>query len=86
MIFNFYLLNNKVNNNIKYFVDEMFTMSLFPLINKPMCISNQCHSIIDNIYTYSINKYITSSVIISVISDHFLFHRILQPDTDKTET
>ena len=46
--FNIDLLNYNVNNNLKKFVDQMFSMSLFTLIN-------QCHSIIDNIYTNSMN-------------------------------
>ena len=47
--FNIDLLNYNMNNNTKFFVDQMFSKSLFPLINKPTRITNQCHSII--IYT-----------------------------------
>ena len=53
--FNIDLLSYNVNNNIKKFVSQMFSMSLFPLINQPTHITNQCHSIIDHIYTNSIN-------------------------------
>ena len=42
----------------------MFSMSVFPLINQPTHITNQSHSIIDNIYTNSINEDIISGVII----------------------
>ena len=64
----------------------MFSMSLFPLINKPTRITNQCHSIIDNIYTNSINEDIISGVIIADISDHFPIFSILQKDIHKKET
>ena len=84
--FNIDLLNYNVNNNTKFFVDQMFSMSLFPLINKPTCITNQCHSIIDNIYTNSINEDIISGVIIADISDHFPIFSILQKDIHKKET
>ena len=68
--------------NTKFFVDQM----LFPLINKPTCITNQCHSIIDNIYTKSINEDIISGVIIADISDRFPIFSILQKDIHKKET
>ena len=64
----------------------MLTMTLFPLINKPTCIINQCHSIIDNIYTNSINEDIISGVIIDDMSDHFPIFSILQKDIHKKET
>ena len=80
--FNIDLLSYNVNNNKKKILDQMFTMSLFPLINKPTHITNQCHSIIDNIYTNSINEDIISGVIAD-ISDHFPIFSILQKDIHK---
>ena len=81
--FNIDLLSYNVNNNTKNFVDQMFSMSIFPLINKPTRITNQCHSIIDNIYTNSIKEDIISGVIIADISDHFPIFSILQKDINK---
>ena len=78
--FNIDLLNYDVNNSTKNFVDQMFSMSLFPLINQPTRITNQCHSIIDNIYTNSTNEDIISGVIIADINDHFPIFSILQKD------
>ena len=66
-----------MNNNTKIIVDHIFSMSLFPLINQPTHITNQCHSIIDNIYTNSINEDIISGAIIADISDHFPILSIL---------
>ena len=84
--FNIDLLNYNVNNNEIFLVDQLFSMSLFPLINQPTRITNQCHSIIDNIYTNSINEDIISGVIIADISDHFPIFCILQKDIHKKET
>ena len=58
-------------------------MSLFPLINNPTGITNRRHSIIDNIYSNSINEDIISGVIIADISDHFFIFSVLQQDTNK---
>ena len=46
------LLRYNVNNSTKNCVDQMFSMSLFPLINQPTRITNQYNSIINNIYIY----------------------------------
>ena len=62
-----------MNNNTTYIVDKMNTVYLLPLINKPTCIASHCHSIIDNIYANSIDKDITSSVVIADISDHYYY-------------
>ena len=80
------LLNYYLNNKKKIFFQKMVSMSLFPLINQPTRITNQCHSIIDNIYTNSINENIISGVIIADISDHFPIFSILQKDIHKKET
>ena len=59
----------------------MFTMFLFLLINKPTCITNQCHSTIDNIYTNSIGEDSINGVAMADINDQFTFLCILQQDT-----
>ena len=61
-------------------------MSLFPFIYQPTRITNQCNSIIDNIYTSSINEDMISGVIIADISDHFPIFSILQKDIHIKET
>ena len=47
--FNINLLEYKLNNHTEHFVDLLFALSLFPLINRPTRLSNQHVSIIDNI-------------------------------------
>ena len=74
-----------MNNSTQNFVDQMFSMSLFPLINQPTHVTNQCHSIIDNICTNSINEDIVSGVIIADIGHHFPILSILQKDIHKKE-
>ena len=64
----------------------MVSMSLFPLLSQPTGITNQCHSIIDSIYTNSMNEDIISGVIIADISDHFPIFSFLQKDIHKKET
>ena len=39
--FNISLLNYKLNNHTQHFADLLFTLSLFPLINRPTRLSNQ---------------------------------------------
>ena len=46
---NINLLDYKLNNRTQHFVDPLFSLSLFPLINRPTRLSNQHASIIDNI-------------------------------------
>ena len=74
--FNIDLLTNNVNNDKEIFVDQMFSMSLFPLINQTTRITNQCHSIIDNIYTNSINEDI---IIIIIVKKIFLNKTVFWP-------
>ena len=49
--FNIYLLNYSYHSGTKFFVYQLFTMSLFPQIDKPTHIACDCYSIIDNIFT-----------------------------------
>ena len=69
--FNINLLDYKLNNHTQHFVDLLFSLSLFPLINRPTQLSNQHASIIDNIFTNAINKNINCGIIMEDISDHF---------------
>ena len=53
----------------------IFSMSLYPLTNKPIIlilnIKHGYHTIIDNIFTNILNNEISSWVIIDDTSDHF---------------
>ena len=68
---NINLLDYKLTNRTQHFVDQPFTLSLFPLINRPTRLSDQHVSIIDNILTNAINTNINCGIILEDISEHF---------------
>ena len=70
---NINLLDYKLNNHTQHFVDLLFSLSLFPLINRPTQLSNQHASIIDNIFTNAINKNINCGIIMEELVTIFLF-------------
>ena len=69
--FNINLQDNKVNNHTQHFIDLLFALSLFRLINRPTRLSNQHVSIIHNIFANAINMNINCGIIMEDISDHF---------------
>ena len=77
------LLDYKLNNHTQHFVDLLFTLSLFPLINRPTRLSNQHALIIDNIFTNAINMNINCGIIMEDINDHFPIFCISQLDVKK---
>ena len=81
--FNINLLDYKLNNHTQHFVDLLFSLSLFPLINRPTRLSNQHASIIDNIFTNAINKNINCGIIMEDISDHIPIFCISELDVKK---
>ena len=52
----------------KLFVDTMYSLSLYPLIDKPTRVTKDTATLIDNIYT---NRRTTNGILISDIIDHF---------------
>ena len=64
--FNINMLDYKLNNHTQHFVDMLFTMSLFSLINRPTRLSNQHVTIIDNIFTNAMDMNINCGMIILV--------------------
>ena len=57
------------NRGIKYFLDNMYAIGLYPLIDRPTRISNQSFSLIDNIFNNVTNYNITSGILINDITD-----------------
>ena len=47
---NINLLDFRSNNHAQHFVNLLFSLSLFPLINRPNRLSNQHVFIVDNIF------------------------------------
>ena len=66
--FNIDILTHNSNRGIKYFLDTMYEIGLYPLIDRPTRISNQSFSLIDNIFTNVTNYNIT--ILINDITDH----------------
>lgn len=68
--FNINLLNTE-NDLTSYFLNRLFSYSYFPLISKPTRVTNHSATLIDNIFTNSLENNIKSGVLITDISDHF---------------
>ena len=56
-----------------YSCHYFLTMSLFPLINKPTCITHDCYSIIDNIFTNTLHNKVQCGILVDDAS--FLYYR-----------
>ena len=68
--FNMSYLNYDNHSGTKFFVDQLYTMSLFPQINKPTRITHDCYSIIDNIFTNVLHNKVHCGILIDDTSDH----------------
>lgn len=68
--FNVYLLNYGSETGTRNFVDSLFSLGLFPFIDRPSRITDHSASLIDNIFTNVINTDIKSGLLINDISDH----------------
>ena len=66
--FNIDILKHNSNRGIKYFLDTMYEIGLYPLIDRSTRISNQSFSLIDNIFTNVTNYNITSGILINVFA------------------
>lgn len=64
------LLKYNDNKGTKTFVDMMFSIGLYPLIDKPTRITDHSATLIDNIFTNELDHNISSGLLISDISDH----------------
>lgn len=68
--FNIDLLKYNTNNGTTHFVDMLFSLGIYPLIDKPSRITDHSATLIDNIFTNELNNSITSGLLITDISDH----------------
>ena len=66
------------------FVDMMFSLGLYPLINKPTRITDHSATLIDNIFTNELDSKINSGLLISGISEHLpIFAVCKYPDINR---
>jgi endonuclease/exonuclease/phosphatase family metal-dependent hydrolase len=77
--FNIDLLKSESCDYASQFVEQLFTSSFLPLITKPTRITQHAATLIDNIFTNSLEKVNISSngIIFSDISDHLPIVHIL---------
>ena len=68
--FNIDILKHKVNQGTKSFLDTMYSIGLYPLIDRPTHISNHSYTLIDNVFTNVTNHKVTSGILVSDITDH----------------
>ena len=62
--------NNNNNKGTQHFVDMLFSLGIYPLIDKPSRITDSSATLIDNIFTNELNSNITSGLLINDTSDH----------------
>ena len=64
------LLKHENHINIKHFLDTMYSLGLYPLIDKPTLITDISATLIDNIFNNELQHHLTSDSLINNISDH----------------
>ena len=71
--YNINLLNYENHQHTSGFIDQLHSNSLISLINKPTRVKKQSATLIDNIFTNSLNDmdHTIQGIIYSDISDHF---------------
>ena len=68
--FNIDLMKYETHNGTKRFLDCMYGLGLYPLIDRPSRITTHSCTLIDNIFTNQINYSIRSGLLMNDITDH----------------
>ena len=68
--FNIDFLKHETHYNTKQFPDTMYSLGLYPLIDKPTRITDSLTTIIDKIFTNELRFNLTSGITFNDISDH----------------
>ena len=63
------LLKHENHSNTKHFLDMMYSLGLYPLIDKPTMITDISATLIDNIFINELQHHLTSGIQTSDISD-----------------
>ena len=69
-VFNTNILKHDSDHGVNLFLDTMYSMGLYPLIDRPSRITNHSFTLIDNIFTNSSDYDNTSGLLIPDVSDH----------------
>ena len=73
--FNLDLFKCETQARTSDFLNILFSCSFYPLINKPTRVTKSSATLIDNIFTNSVNNTTKSGILFTDISDHFpIFH------------
>ena len=64
------LLKHEHHSNTKNFLDLMYSLGLYPLIDKSTRITDISATLIDNIFTNELRHNITCGILFNDISDH----------------
>ena len=64
------LLKHEHHSNAKHCLDLMYSLGLYPLIDKPTRITDISATLIDNIFTNEMRNNITCGILFNDISDH----------------
>ena len=76
--FNIDLLKSHDHGKTKFFIDTLYSLGLFPTILKPTRITTDSATLIDNIFTNTIENKIISGLLLNDISDHLPVFTTLQ--------
>lgn len=68
--FNINLLNSETHKGTRDFIDFLYSLGVYPLINKPTRIAFGSATLIDNIFTNNLQNNHFSGLLINDISDH----------------
>ena len=68
--FNINLLNQDMHKGTNDFIDQLYSLGLYPLIDRPSRITTSSATLIDNIFTNQSNCDTCNGLLINDISDH----------------
>ena len=76
--YNIDLLKVKINKHYCQYFDENISHGFFPKITFPTRISDNCSTLIDNIFTNNIEEADISGILLNHISDHQMMFTIVE--------
>ena len=71
--FNLDILKHNFDHAAKHFLDTMYSLGLYPLIDRPSRITDQSSTLIDNIFTNAKEYNNVSGLLVNDITDHCPF-------------
>ena len=83
--YNIDLLKINANDNFNIFYENVISSNFIPSITLPTRICDTTSTLIDNIYTNSVDKICTSGILIRPISDHQMYFCMINSNTCHSE-